>query len=193
MPFKAPTHRKRPTTDQHRTSSRSSSGPDPVCPFSVRRQIVGSAPCSSNPYAAFLEPSPTHDELDQIPICPGARGPKLHRVDESFHCIRRGSGKPRLVYPGARLAREEASSPPPGPSRAVGPYRFGHLRCSEPQRHGATTGSIDQGDPEAPAHLRRRAGQAGPSQMSQRPDLCARFMGHSTPSRNAGTGSSILG
>src|ERR1019366_7202247 len=56
---------------------------------------LASATCSSNPYATVLEPSQTHDELDQIPICPGARGPRLHRVDESLHCIRRGSGKPR--------------------------------------------------------------------------------------------------
>jgi hypothetical protein len=28
-----------------------------------------------------------------------------------FGQLRRGSGKPRLVYPGARLAREEASTP----------------------------------------------------------------------------------
>jgi hypothetical protein len=65
----------------------------------------------SNPHAAVLEHSPTHDELDQISICPGVRRPRLHRIDESLHCIRRGSEKPRLVYPGARLAREEASTP----------------------------------------------------------------------------------
>jgi hypothetical protein len=41
----------------------------------------------------------------------GRVGSLLRRANGSLHIIRRGSRKPRLVYPGARFAREEASTP----------------------------------------------------------------------------------
>ncbi len=44
---------------------------------------------------------------DEWPYTSGRPTP----ADHPFGQLRRGSGKPRLVYPGARLAREEASTP----------------------------------------------------------------------------------
>src|ERR1035437_4566156 len=75
------------------------------------RQLTRGRTTTSDPTPAVLEPSPTHDEFGPDLNLPGRASPELHSVDESIHCIRRGSGKPRLVYPGARLAREEASTP----------------------------------------------------------------------------------
>jgi hypothetical protein len=44
-------------------------------------------------------------------VTTAARPGHEYVTDGSVHCIRRGSGKPKLVYPGARLVREEASTP----------------------------------------------------------------------------------